>query len=114
MGGSRSGTSVEGICSSASHRAAASRGSASSLTRTPRRLKAHPSQLDCPNSTQSLSNVVNRTFCTQEIQKTYETQFSHFQEKKETRQEIFNRKRHQRENQHPERDQKHLRLKYSI
>jgi len=95
----------------ASHRAAASRGSASSLTRTPRRLKAHPSQLDCPNSTQSLSNVVNRTFCTQEIQKTYETQFSHFQEKKETRQEIYNRRRHQRENQHPERDQKHLRLK---
>ena len=55
--------------------------------------------------------MVNRTFCTQEIQKTYETQFSHFQEKKETRQEIYNRRRHQRENQHPERDQKHLRLK---
>ena len=36
-------------------------------------------QLDCPNSTQSLSNVVNQTFYTQEIQKTH--QISHFQEK---------------------------------
>merc|ERR1719234_2792814 len=32
------------------------------LSRTPRRLKAHPFQLDCPNSTQSLSNVVDLTF----------------------------------------------------
>merc|ERR1719234_362182 len=82
------------------------------LSRTPRRLKAHPFQLDCPNSTQSLSNVVDQTFYQhiREIQKTYDTHFSQFEEKKETRQDIHNR-RHQGENQIPERDQKHLGLK---
>ena len=75
-------------------------------------LQAHPFQLDCPNSTQSLSNMVDQTFYqhTQEIQKTYDTQLSQFEEKKGTRQDIHNR-RHRRENQLPERDQKHFGLK---
>jgi len=89
----------------ASRRVAASRGS------TPRQLEAHTAQLDCPNYPKSFKRGQPNILHTRNSENIRKTQLSHFQEKKETRQEIYNRRRHQIENQHPKRDQKHLRLK---